>query len=204
MDLEALRDRLRRMINSDLLHFGQAARYMCSPFTQARADTATEPQMQHESHHGPKPPGSRLRARVAHGTPATGVHSPRTYGRRPGLFVALIVVAIVVVVAVFVVVLDSVLVDRNTAVHAAADQLAHGGAAGPSGGVLVAQRNRGGRRRVGFWHENQVSLRVGRHQCEPDDVGMVSIKTLVPSTTPSTEPLPSGDPAGLIAPLAPR
>ena len=31
LDLEALRARLRRMSEKELLRFGQAARYMCSP-----------------------------------------------------------------------------------------------------------------------------------------------------------------------------
>jgi hypothetical protein len=31
LDLEALRARLRRMSDRELLRFGQAARYMCSP-----------------------------------------------------------------------------------------------------------------------------------------------------------------------------
>ena len=31
LDLEALRARLRRMSDSELLHFGRAARYMCWP-----------------------------------------------------------------------------------------------------------------------------------------------------------------------------
>ena len=40
-------------------------------------------------------------------------------------------------------------------------------------------------------------------ECEPDDCGMVSIRTLVPSITLSTAPVPSGEPAGLIAALEP-
>ena len=31
LDLEALRARLRRMTDREMLRFGQAARYMCSP-----------------------------------------------------------------------------------------------------------------------------------------------------------------------------
>lgn len=31
LDLEALRERLQRMSDSELLHFGRPARYMCSP-----------------------------------------------------------------------------------------------------------------------------------------------------------------------------
>jgi hypothetical protein len=69
-----------------------------------------------------------------------------------------------VVVALPDVVLDGMLVDGDTPVRAAADQLAYGGAAGAGREVLVAKRNRGGRRGIGFRHEDQVALGVGGHR----------------------------------------
>src|SRR2546423_10205997 len=41
-------------------------------------------------------------------------------------------------------------------------------------------------------------------ECEPEDCGMVSTRTLVMLMTPSTAPEPSGEPVGLTALLAPR
>ena len=49
--------------------------------------------------------------------------------------------------------------------------------------------------------KTRLRLESAATECEPDDCGIVSIRTLVPSITPSTEPLLRGEPAGLIAAL---
>src|SRR6266852_4582419 len=55
-------------------------------------------------------------------------------------------------------------VDSDTPVGAAANLLTHGRAAGTGCKVLVAERNRCGRRGIHLRNEDQVTLGVGRHR----------------------------------------
>ena len=63
-----------------------------------------------------------------------------------------------------IVLLATMLVDCDTPVSGAANQLTHGRAARAGRKVLVAERNRSGRRGIRLRNENQVAFGVSRHR----------------------------------------
>jgi len=118
------------------------------------------------------------------------------------------IATITITIFVLVVVIDIMPVDDHTAVAAATKQLANSRSAGPGRGIDVsADIGCGQGLVIGLVKfcgtKIRFRLESAATECEPDDCGMVSTRTLVMLTTPSTAPEPSGEPAGLTALLAP-
>src|SRR5579871_1997561 len=104
----------------------------------------------------------------------------------------------------------AMMVNRDTSVSGAADQLPHGGAAGSGGRILVAQRNSGGRRSVGLGNENQAAFGIGRHRMGAggnrnglyEDAGGIDYSEHRPSAQRRTGRLDGAAGAGVIALVA--